>query len=539
MEGCDPKNEPGTVDAAPGGQTDPARLRGPIYSPRGQLSPLPPLRPAHDPMLQSPRSRLLLGSLLCLASSCGGGEAEISEGPLPQRVLLISLDTLRADHTGFGGYSKPTTPFLDSLAERGVVFENHFANSNCTLPSHATMLTGLHLPSHGVRPSDPTLGEIHALPGSVKTLAERFQEEGYYTVGFTSHGAWLNEEFGFDQGFDHFVSRWCDADETIEDYLSLLDRVDSRNSFTFLHFFDIHSESGSRGPCLPYRSSQELVEQFAGEKPEGFTGCSSREGRETKCASNYLQDISMKIEPLPEEHLDYLVGLYDAGIRKLDDQLRDLFAELERRGQLENTLVIFTADHGEAFFEHGLMLHDGHQDPVARVPLLFVFPEGSPVPARRLGFLTQSTDLAPTILDLVGLEPIGQTRSLAPAIMEGEALEDGLVLFQSNFLIGRDEVGEYKFIKTGKTPEFYDREADPEERHNLLVDAEYGNANRKRLQAIYMAMEELSKECRSLNKTLASLDSGGAGRLSAERIKELKALGYLGDEDPPEAREEP
>lgn len=481
--------------------------------------------------LRLPRSGVLLGLPLLLALSCGGGAREVPDGPLPQRVLLISLDTLRADHTGFGGYHKPTTPFLDSLADRGVVFANHFANSNCTLPSHATMLTGLHLPAHGVRPSDPDKAEIHALPGSVQTLAERFQEAGYTTVGFTNHGAWLNAEFGFDQGFDHFVSRWGNAEETIDDYLALLDSSNPSNSFTFLHFFDVHSESGNRGPCLPYRSTQELVEQFAGEKPEDFTGCTSVEGRGNKCASNYLRDISMKIEPLRQDHLDYIVGLYDAGIRKLDDQLRDFFAELEKRGVLDNTLVVITSDHGEAFMEHGLMLHDGHQDEVARVPLLFVLPESSGVEPRRFEALTQSTDLAPTILDLCGLEPIGQTPSLAPAIMLGEEPEDGLVLFQTNFLIGSDEQGEYKFIKTGRTPKFYDRSTDSTESVDLLAEDGFAVENQLRLRAIFERMQELTQECLSLNQTLRSLETGTAAQLSPERIAELKALGYLGGED--------
>jgi arylsulfatase A-like enzyme len=146
--------------------------------------------------------------------------------------LLISLDTLRADHTGFGGYSKPTTPFLDSLAERAVVFDNHFANSNCTLPSHATMLTGLHYPSHGVKPTGEGQA-IRVIPQSVVTIAESFQEAGFATSAFTSHGAWLNKEHGFAQGFDHFVSRWCDADLTIKDYLAHIDAIVHTTEFEY------------------------------------------------------------------------------------------------------------------------------------------------------------------------------------------------------------------------------------------------------------------------------------------------------------------
>jgi hypothetical protein len=493
-------------------------------------------------MLHSNRPKR--GALLaCLAGglaiSCADSAPAVHDGPLPERVLLISLDTLRADHTGFGGYSKPTTPFLDSLAARGVVFENHFANSNCTLPSHATMLTGLHFPSHGVRPDDLDKAAIHVLPASAQTLAERFQAEGYFTAAFTSHGAWLNAEYGFDQGFDHFVSRWCDADRTIRDYLQLLDEAPHQNSFTFLHFFDIHSDSGQQGPCLPYRSSKELVEQFAGEIPADFTGCSSTPGRETRCQSNYLHDISNKIESVDEETLEFIVGLYDAGVRKLDDQLRDLFAELERRGTLENTLIVITADHGESFLEHGQMLHDGHNDEVARVPLLILLPESSGVPPRRIRALTQSTDLAPTLLDLCGFEPIGQTASLAGAVMLGEEPPDALVLFQGHILIGSDEAGEYKFIKTGRSPEFYDRSLDPEERHNLLSDKSFAVDQRQRLLAIYRSFEALTRECRSLNTSLKSLDQGAGPQLTPEQIAELKALGYLGGEDTTGTTEHP
>ena len=181
--------------------------------------------------------------------------------------------------------------------------------------------------------------------------------------------------------------------------------------------------------------------------------------------------------------------------------------------------------------EHGLMLHDGHQDEVARVPLLFVLPESSGVEPRRFEALTQSTDLAPTILDLCGLDPIGQTPSLAPAIMLGEEPEDGLVLFQTNFLIGSDEEGEYKFIKTGRTPRFYDRDTDSTESVDLLAQEGFAEENQLRLRAIFARMEELTQECVSLNQTLRSLETGSAAQLSPERIAELKALGYLGGED--------
>ena len=462
----------------------------------------------------------------CLAGwGCG---AEPAGAPPPRHVLLISLDTLRADHTGFGGYSKPTTPFLDSLAQRALVFDNHFSNANCTLPSHATMLTGLHYPSHGVRPDEDPEAPIRPLSPTIVTLAERFQEGGYSTAAFTSHGAWLNEDYGFDQGFDHFLGRWADAEGVMRKYVELLEEGVPERSFTFLHFFDIHSDFAPSGPCLPYQADPQLVARFAGEAPEDFTGCSLGEGR---CSSDYLIDLSHGKEPVVDEHLDYLVGLYDAGIRQMDDQLRLLFRLLGERGLLEDTLIVVTSDHGESFYEHQTMLHDTHHDEVARVPLLMLLPERFGVAPRRVQALTQSTDLAPTILELCGLEPIGQLSSLAPALMTGEEPEDGFVLINGHIVIGRDELGEYKLVNSFGRLEprsFYDRSADPDERYNLHADEEFVAREGARLEAVSERLNLLLAECRGIHRLLDDASADGGARLSPERIRELQKLGYLG-----------
>ncbi|MFT7484981.1 MAG: arylsulfatase A-like enzyme [Candidatus Paceibacteria bacterium] len=475
-----------------------------------------------------PASQLIAAGVLALLAACGQQSGPV-DGPPPERVLLISLDTLRFDHTGFGGYDKPTTPFLDSLAARGVVFENHFANSNCTLPSHATMLTGLHWATHGVKPVGPT-EDLKVLPQSITTLAERFQESGFATAGFASHGTWLHPDYGFDQGFDHFKTGWVDADRIIDQYLDYLDERQPQRSFTFLHFFDIHSDSSQEGPCLPYRSSPALVKQFAGEAPADFTGCTKVEGRENNCASNYLHDLSSHIEPLPDDHREFLIGLYDAGIRKLDDRLRALFATLEARGELDNTMVVITSDHGESFNEHGTMLHDTHHDEVARVPLIVLLPEASGVAPRKIGSLTQSTSLSATILGLAGLETIGQVPSLAPAIMNNAAVADEQVLFHGHIMIGRDEQGEFKFEKVGgkRKPHFYDRELDPAELQNQLADVEYQERHRERLLRIYGELNQSIAYCRELNKSIQAAESGETSKLSPEALKALEDLGYVG-----------
>jgi arylsulfatase len=444
-------------------------------------------------------------------------------------VLLISLDTLRADHCGFGGYGPDTTPFMDNLAERGVVFTQHFANSNCTLPSHASMLTGLWMPSHGVIPQSTGDEEITPIAPGVLTLAESFKRAGYETQAITSHPIWLNQAHGFDQGFDSFETSWRSAETTIDEYFARLDATPPEKSFTFLHFFDIHSDSGSEAPCLPYESSPELVAEFAGASPEGFTGCHPI--RPDLCASKYLEALSWTRKPLPPGYLDFLMGLYDAGIRKLDGDLERLFKGLDQRGLLDETLIVITADHGEAFSEHLTLLHSGHHDEDARVPLLIVPPARWQIPPRRLNSATQSTDLAPTLLELCGLEPVGQTQSLARAVMLGEEPAPAPILFQGHILIDADESSAYKYIRISDEvpPVFFDRSADPGETHNLMVDEAFQRESAQRLERIGHQLDRIIGECEQIRAALGG-GQDGAGELSEAERAQLLNLGYLGEE---------
>ena len=253
--------------------------------------------------------------------------AMAAEGP-PRNVLLISIDTLRADHCGFLGYDKPTTPFLDGLAERGVVFENHMVHSNNTLLSHASILTGLPPQAHDTYDNGAEASERHALGPGYRTLAEAFQMAGYTTAAFTGHPVWLGSDFGLDQGFDVHESGWVMAPETSKRFLSWYDETRPKRMFCFLHFYDVHSEAATSPDSLPYDSSPELIERFAGPRPEGWTG--RAKGHPDYTASRYLNMVTYGLETLGTGHLEYVIGLYDAGLRKLDDDLAALFGQLER-----------------------------------------------------------------------------------------------------------------------------------------------------------------------------------------------------------------
>lgn len=408
---------------------------------------------------------LAVGSLAALAVGYLPFGVLAAEGP-PRNVFLISVDTLRADHCGFLGYDKPTTPFLDGLAERGVVFENHMAHSNNTLLSHATILTGLPPQAHDTYDNGPEPSERQALGAGYRTLAEAFQGAGYTTASFTGHPVWLGADFGLDQGFDVHESAWVMAPETSKRFLTWYDEARPKRLFCFLHFYDVHSEPATGPDSLPYDSSPELMERFAGPRPEGWTG--RAQGHPDYTGSRYLNMVTYGLEKLGPGHLEYLVGLYDAGLRKLDDDLAALFGELERRHVLQDALVIVTSDHGEGFLEHGQMLHGTYHDEIMHVPLVVVPPARYRVQQHRIDGVSRAIDVSATLLDFVGADPIGRGRSLLPAMLHGAPLTDAEVLFgPADVMRGEQDGAPYKFCD-GQG--FFDLDADPLELDNRLED---------------------------------------------------------------------
>ena len=455
----------------------------------------------------------ILAGVLTLA--CGAEEP--ARAPV-KNVLLISLDTLRADRCGFMGWQRPTTPFLDELAARGVVFEQHMANSHNTLISHASLLTGLLPPYHDTY-DELTPGRQKALSPSIRTLAEAFAEGGFATVALTSHPVWLGAPYGLGQGFGELRSDWSDASVIAERFVRWLGRRPPKPFFAFLHFYDAHSEIAEirPGTRLPYEATPELEQQFAGAQPPGFTGCAK--ARPDACASQYLQAISNGEETIPPEHVAYVAALYEAGIAKLDAHLRALFAELERQGLLADTLVAITSDHGEEFMEHGQMLHAQPYDEIMHVPLLVVLPGGSG--ARRVAEMTSSIDVAPTLLELAGLPPLGQGESLAPAVL-GRGKPSGTeVLFNSSAVRGRDASSRFKLIEQGERRSFHDLDADARELRDLLAPP--AGVTAARLEPIVERLRHWREEGRRFQERI---QAAPAPAQDQRQIDMLKRLGY-------------
>jgi arylsulfatase A-like enzyme len=463
--------------------------------------------------------------LACVVLLAACGDARRGPAPdAPRHVILVSIDTLRADRVGAYGYGRLTTPFLDSLARRGVLFEQHMANSNNTLSSHASMLTGLVPVAHGTRDGGSEATRF-ALADGVETLAERLGSAGYTTASFTAHPAWLARGFGLDQGFDHLESEWWGAPKLSQALLRWLDADAPENLFLFLHFYDVHSDMAGAGVTLPYQADLDFVERFAGPRPADFTG--TVPGKDYQCCSRWLEAANRGEFQVSPEARDYVSGLYDAGLAQLDRDLGRLFAELHRRGFLEGALIVVTSDHGEEFLEHGRFMHGGFHDEIARVPLIVVPPLGTAVARRTVSAVTRSIDLAPTLADFAGSAGLGAGRSLREAITTGAAIEDGEVMFLESVLRSRDEHGPFRLFDDASRAHLWDLAADPRESQDLLArDPDPTTAARAETARNHLAL--LRRLAGEHDARVRASSRTGAAALSTEEEARLRALGYGG-----------
>jgi arylsulfatase A-like enzyme len=305
--------------------------------------------------------------------------------------LLISLDTLRADHLSLYGYPRPTTPFLESLQPRALVFELAIAQFPNTLASHMSIFTGLYPAEHGVYPPSGVL------PAGIETLPEAFSRAGFRTAGFTE-GGYMRGRPGFRRGFDewHASSRRDprEMERTVARGVEFLRALsDDDRFFLFLHTYAPHAPYA---PPDAYRDRYWKRADPAGARP------SDRE----------LTELNERGERLQPDVLEWYVALYDATINYVDDVLADLFAQLEALGLDDDTTIVVTSDHGEEFQEHGRLAHTQLYHETLRVPLVLVHPDlasggGGERGARagRWSGLVELVDLAPTLYALAGIAP--------------------------------------------------------------------------------------------------------------------------------------
>ncbi|HYC54799.1 MAG TPA: sulfatase [Candidatus Binatia bacterium] len=338
------------------------------------------------------------------ASAVKGGEPATPPSSLARgyNVIVISIDSLRADHLSAYGYERPTSPTMEAMAARGVLFENCSSTTSWTLPSHMSLLTGRSLLGHGVVADD------RALSDSVPTLAESFADAGYATHAIVS-APYVNSRYGFARGFDEYDDKTIYFATNEDSYRSVtapqlqaaatkwLDANASKPFFLFLHYWDVHYDYA---PGPPYDT------MFDPDYRGSVTG------------ENFYFDNKIRADMDPRD-LQHLIALYDGEIRLVDDHLARLRADLARLGVADRTLIVVTADHGDEFFEHGNKGHHRtlHEEVIA-VPLVIEAPGIEPA-QRRVAGETSIIDVAPTVLSLTGLA--------APAGMEGRDLSQAFL----------------------------------------------------------------------------------------------------------------
>lgn len=341
-------------------------------------------------------SALLLAAALLFSAASRG-----TPGARPS-VLLISLDTVRADRLGCYGHARPTTPSLDRFARDSVRFERAFSPESWTLSAHASLLTGLYPAAHGV-------DETHALSPGVRTLAEALRGAGHATLAVVDRVVWLHPRYGFARGFLAYWRTPDDARVKVDAALRWLDAVGEAPFFLFVHFFDAHSDTRE----LPYEAEPRDLELMAGWYRGPFRGCEAELG----CATRYLEGLRERGQVPASERLELLASWYDAGLRSLDREVGRLLSGLEARGRLGDTVVVVTADHGEELFEHGEPLHRQSYEECMAVPLLVRAPGVAPATC---GVPVSLVDLAPTVLELCGAPAVrAQGRSLVPLLTGG------------------------------------------------------------------------------------------------------------------------
>ena len=421
----------------------------------------------------------MLAALLALPACGGDSEGAGSEvRNVPARFVLVTIDTLRADRVGCYGAEHATTPHLDALAARGVRFENAISPAPLTLPSHATLLTALDPPEHGVRSN----GRFR-LQDDVPTLAERMQARGFATAAFVSAFV-LDRRFGLARGFDHYDDRVGvqhpeegvasrAADQTVDAALAWL--ADAPERFLlWLHLYDPHS------PYAP-----------------------------------------------PEPHQTRQLGRpYEGEIAFADEQLGRLLAAIDARFPAGGTVVIVTSDHGESLGEHGEATHAfSIYDATQRVPLLMAGP-GLPSGAVVTAGLARLADVAPTVLELAGAAGLASPtgKSLLP-LVRGEPEAEPRIAWVETLATQLDfgwspllgvRTLEHKYVRAPR-PELYALASDPGELQNLASE-----------------QPELARELDAL------VEERGAARnaspnlaMDPEVIERLRALGYVAAETLP------
>ncbi|MBI2667507.1 sulfatase [Candidatus Woesearchaeota archaeon] len=320
-------------------------------------------------------------------------------------VIIIGIDTLRADHLGYNGYYRNTSPNIDEFSNEGVVFKNTFSQAPSTLPSFATIFTSLYPIMHKAQIEN---GPV-ALSNESKTIAEILKENGYYNIAYTGGGQ-VAKEFGLGQGFNIYEGNVCYnyitaplikkgviadlkcLEDSIEIVMHNINLNKDRKFFLFFHNYVTHYPHVlSTNKYSIFTDYNNIREEYSNIITDPLV-----------VKNKLVEDINNGKIKMNNELKDYIIGRYDDTIYYMDDWIGYLLEEIKKSDIMDNTIIIFLGDHGEEFTEHGMIGLHSHTlyDELLHVPLIIKYPKSKP---KVIDQQVRLIDVMPTILDILNI----------------------------------------------------------------------------------------------------------------------------------------
>lgn len=411
-------------------------------------------------------------------------------------LLLITLDTVRADHLPCYGYPLATMPRLCDLARAGVRFHRAISQSSWTKASMGSLFTSLYPHQH------TAVGRQDVLPDEVTTFVERLEQNGFTAAGLQAN-PFMRKDHGFAQGFRSYrhFSRRAKGEALIDAALRKLERLGERRFFLYLHLMDAH---------LPYDPPAAYHARFAAGSP----------GSLEALYFDRRMDVRMGRLKLDQGQREHVRSLYDAELAYLDDQVGRVLDFLESSGLADTTVVLVHSDHGEEFWEHGSFEH-GHSmyDEVLRVPLILR------VPGAGQGIVVEETvrliDVYPTLLSVLGIETSEPLEGvdLLPLIRGGASELSELPAFSESTIHGPQQ----KAVQAGRGKIIVNEESRDYEFYDLATDVgeTQPTASAAELRRFRRLLDEFA------GKAIPEGVRGAKGQFDPEAIEDLRALGYL------------
>ncbi len=468
-------------------------------------------------------------ALIAVGAFIPGCAQEVERRP---NVVMIVVDTLRSDRLPFHGWPGNTAPFLDELSRRSLVFENAWSPSSWTLPAAVSSVTSVHPFQHGVNSLEglelepgATPVPVNCIPDGVETLAETLKSVGYRTFGIVSN-VLVGAEVGFDRGFDRFVKLEDEDGDAVNACASSwrAEMLAGEPFFLYVHYFDPHDPFHAREPWFDL-SRTDADAGWSGEVPERVPDTDTDlDWLITRLEPGPGWLAGRRAEDLSSEELRDLVAwiraAYDSEIGFVDSRIRALFEMLS----LDDSVVVFLADHGEEFYEHGDLTHGQNlYCETVRVPLLVSVP-GPDAPRGRVTANVSTLDVVPTLRRLLQLPPSRQDQGsdlLAP--VEERPVVSFLAGKSGQHALDNDlrsiVLANHKLIVQGESVELYDVAVDPLERSDVSERRPELVAELRRL------LEQIERSAPAYPRT-----SRIPGPPSEAMLEHLRGIGYAGDD---------